>query len=119
MNGKYGPNEFVIYCESKAVSLHFTSTSKQKNNWLALDVLYVYNPCEVIFYEKEAHKFNQQAVFNLQELLKCHIITPRWFFFCKIRGQHSKLIVIEGITYLVPERTLLKHFPGGYGNILM
>lgn len=33
-------------------------TSKQKKNWLALDILYVYNPYQVISYEKEAHKFN-------------------------------------------------------------
>lgn len=59
MNTKYGPNEFVIYRESEAVSLHFTSTSKQKNVSLALGVLYVYNPYEMISYEKEAHDFNK------------------------------------------------------------
>lgn len=58
MNRKCGPNELIIDCESEAVWLHFTNISKQKKNWLALDVLCVHNPCEVIPYEKEAHKFN-------------------------------------------------------------
>lgn len=42
----------------KAVPLHFTSTGQCKNNWLALDVFYLYNPYQVMSYEKEAHKFN-------------------------------------------------------------
>lgn len=48
-----------------------------------MDVQCVYNPHEMIPCEKEALKFNQEAVFNLLELLNAHNNTCM-IFLCRI-----------------------------------